>query len=934
MMQALRPRDSHRGNLGGYQLQDEDDDSQQVTSSALQGISRTAATQQQRFFHMPRFQTNFQKQQNYFNVQQFKQHLQQMQGIEFDGKRLRKAVARKTVDYNSSILQAVEARVWQRDFRDRRAVQPDVGYYTELIPPVSMIENPINAVTTKFVRTSTNKMRCPIFCVAWTPEGRRLVTGASSGEFTLWNGLTFNFETILQAHDSPVRCMMWSHSDVWMVTGDHAGYVKYWQSNMNNVKMFQAHKEPLRGISFCPMDTKFATCSDDGTVRIWDFLRCHEEKILRGHGADVKCLDWHPQKALIVSGSKDSQQPIKLWDPKMGQSLATLHAHKNTVTEVKWNKNGNWLLTGSRDHLLKLFDIRNMSQEVQTFRGHKKEAISLAWHPVHESLFVSGGSEGSIMFWVVGADKEVGGMEQAHDSCVWSLAWHPLGHILCSGSNDHTSKFWTRNRPGDRMRDKYNLNTLPRGQDEAAEYDEPSSISTIPGMGLEHGLPEHLRPAEQEPEEDTPTIPGLDFGTEELSHSEKQQQQQQQRKIPHTKPIPKHFQQQWMENKQPLLLAPPTDDVDELADTSQIQTSELGNTVYPPPTSTPPVGPPSQHQIMPPPGGSPSRGRIISFNPRFPSPLGGQGHWPPHPFHPNSQKPRGPLLGPRPGVPPRPLLQTPLRPHLKPPNMPEPSSQMENPLSAQDIRSQNMDDRKSHDTDQNFRDLDHRQLPPPSHVIPQNTEGGEWKSYDEHLDQDMRSLQDRDLRNRDVDDRGFVNPRTPSNPQDPWGHQGSGNYFEEADHDERHNFPPPHILREQRGRIARGCSPRKDGAPYHPSTNLIYQEEDCDMRFAPKDSDMRQSSDVDERLPTSSDSSYPLVHKRSWHDGPGEENGSYPPEHHLGGPPLPSLRGGRGGFPPRGGLRGGRMLMPRGVPRGQGPFRGPRSRGVMQGNFQ
>jgi len=75
--------------------------------------------------------------------------------------------------------------------------------------------------------------------MAWTPEGRRLVTGASSGEFTLWNGLTFNFETILQAHDSPVRSMIWSHNDIWMVTGDHAGYVKYWQSNMNNVKMYQ-----------------------------------------------------------------------------------------------------------------------------------------------------------------------------------------------------------------------------------------------------------------------------------------------------------------------------------------------------------------------------------------------------------------------------------------------------------------------------------------------------------------------------------------------------------------------------------------------------------------------------------------------------------------------------------------------------------------------
>lgn len=200
------------------------------------------------------------------------------------------------------------------------------------------------------------------------------MTGASSGEFTLWNGLTFNFETILQAHDTAVRVMVWSRSDSWMVTGDHSGYVKYWQSNMNNVKMFQAHKEAVRAISFCPTDNKFATCSDDGTVRVWDFLRCYEERILRGHGADVKCVDWHPVKSLLVSGSKDNQQPIKLWDPRNGNSLATIHAHKNTVMDLKWNRNGNWLLTASRDHLIKIFDIRNLGQEMQTFRGHKKEA--------------------------------------------------------------------------------------------------------------------------------------------------------------------------------------------------------------------------------------------------------------------------------------------------------------------------------------------------------------------------------------------------------------------------------------------------------------------------------------------------------------------------------------------------------------------------------
>ena len=41
------------------------------------------------------------------------------------------------------------------------------------------------------------------------------------------------------------------------------------------------------------------------------------------------------------------------------------HAHKGTVMDVKWNRNGTWFLTASRDHLVKLFDLRNLKQEAQ-----------------------------------------------------------------------------------------------------------------------------------------------------------------------------------------------------------------------------------------------------------------------------------------------------------------------------------------------------------------------------------------------------------------------------------------------------------------------------------------------------------------------------------------------------------------------------------------
>lgn len=35
----------------------------------------------------------------------------------------------------------------------------------QLVPPLGMLNNPMNAVTTKFVRTSTNKVKCPVFVI-------------------------------------------------------------------------------------------------------------------------------------------------------------------------------------------------------------------------------------------------------------------------------------------------------------------------------------------------------------------------------------------------------------------------------------------------------------------------------------------------------------------------------------------------------------------------------------------------------------------------------------------------------------------------------------------------------------------------------------------------------------------------------------------------
>jgi len=174
----------------------------------------------------------------------------------------------------------------------------------------------------------------------------------------------------MSAHDQSFRCMAWSHNQNYLLTSDSGGNIKYWSPSIAPVQSLDSHDgQPIHALSFSPADTKFVSCGDDATVRVWDWAGHREERSLEGHGWDVKCVQWHPRSSVIVSGSKDNL--VKLWDPRTGSCLSTLYGHKNTVTKVAWNNNGNWLLTSSRDQLIKIYDIRAM-KELCSLKGHHK----------------------------------------------------------------------------------------------------------------------------------------------------------------------------------------------------------------------------------------------------------------------------------------------------------------------------------------------------------------------------------------------------------------------------------------------------------------------------------------------------------------------------------------------------------------------------------
>ncbi|KAL6249817.1 pre-mRNA cleavage and polyadenylation factor (CPF) complex subunit [Rhinocladiella similis] len=427
---------------------------------------------------------------------------------------------RPVTDYGSSIIQWMNNRkpAYRGSYHYEQE-RPSLSYVLDILPPPAKRDSPAESIPVRHLHTSLGKSKKPVTVVRWMPEGRRLLAGVHNGEFMLWNGMSFNFETVTAMGSSSLRAAEWSNRKDWLVAANDEGTVYYLQATLNNPHQFKGHDAPIRDLAFAPGDTKFVTASDDNTCKIWDFTSSAVESVFKDHGWDVKACDWHPTKALIVSGSKDHS--VRLWDPRTSRSLTTLHGHKNALTATVFSRLRDQLLaSSSRDGQTRIFDLR-MMRDVAILRGHEKGVTSVSWHPIHPSIISTGGDEGSLHTYLLTEPNTPPGISSttispytssdprsipaqsiypahriphAHDSSIWSLDWHPLGHILATGSNDHFTRFWSRAQPGETtcFKDKFHLGeegaeaqgTWDRkfGQRQAKEQEEQEAEDEAEGL--------------------------------------------------------------------------------------------------------------------------------------------------------------------------------------------------------------------------------------------------------------------------------------------------------------------------------------------------------------------------------------------------------------------------------------------------------------------
>lgn len=460
---------------------------------------------------------------------------------------------RPVTDYGSSVVQWISNRKPRyRGIQHYEQERPSPSYVVDMLPPAARLDSPAESIPVRHLHTSLGKSKKPVTVVRWMPEGRRLLAGVHNGEFMLWNGMSFNFETVTAMGSSSLRAAEWSNKKDWLIAANDEGIVFYLQPTLNNPHQFRGHESPIRGLAFSPSDSKFVTASDDNTVKIWDFVSSTNESTFKDHGWDVKSCDWHPTKGLVVSGSKD--HTVKLWDPRTTRSLTTLHGHTASITATVFSRVRDQLLaTAGRDAKSRIFDLRMMRDvcQLKGFDTPNKGISSISWHPIHPSLIAAGGEDGALNSYLLNEPNTPPGVStasmspyytsdpssasaqtiypahripHAHDSSIWSIDWHPFGHIVATGSNDHYTRFWSRSLPGQTacFRDQFHLGeegaeaqgTWDRktGRKQAREQEEQEAQDEAEGLEDQDSAG-GSKPAFSIPGLPLPGLPGLGTST-------------------------------------------------------------------------------------------------------------------------------------------------------------------------------------------------------------------------------------------------------------------------------------------------------------------------------------------------------------------------------------------------------------------------------------
>lgn len=246
----------------------------------------------------------------------------------------------------------------------------------------------------------------PVLCLAMSANGDQCYSGGLDGVINCWNLPNSNIDPYDSYDPDVLKCSLEGHTDaVWRLSVNHTkgnlvsasadGTVKLWSPN-SKIPLLNTYSNDIEGIptsvDFVRDETDKIVVSYKSAVSVIHDVETGKPILkltpngMSGASDPSKYINRiisHPTMPIIITAHEDRW--IRFYDVNDGTLLHAMVAHLDAVTSLAIDVHGLYLLSGSHDCSIRLWNIANKKTCVQEITAHRKKfeesILDVAFHP-------------------------------------------------------------------------------------------------------------------------------------------------------------------------------------------------------------------------------------------------------------------------------------------------------------------------------------------------------------------------------------------------------------------------------------------------------------------------------------------------------------------------------------------------------------------------
>jgi WD40 repeat protein len=196
-----------------------------------------------------------------------------------------------------------------------------------------------------------------VMAIAFAPDGKTLAAVGGpqnkAGFLKLWDAAGKELTSLRQPES--IRCVAFSPDGKLLVTGEAQGGLKVRDPATGKVRFTLGETGgAVYRVLFAPGGDVLASAGVDGVVRLWDVSAGKEKTALKGHTGAVTQLAFSRDGKTLASGGLDST--VRLWDWRSGKERLVIRNVLNVLGGLGLSPDGKTVMTAATYQPIRLWD--------------------------------------------------------------------------------------------------------------------------------------------------------------------------------------------------------------------------------------------------------------------------------------------------------------------------------------------------------------------------------------------------------------------------------------------------------------------------------------------------------------------------------------------------------------------------------------------------